>query len=232
MGDIILLKDPNSPMSVTTEINTLSCVFDTWGCRGGFLWDPDGTTNIFADNVQIGPNFGHIHSRVWDPTWNHRIEGFRGEVDFENPDGDWNQLVAVADGDKIDIYFNGMWVNSVRDVFPTSGQIQLQLEWSEYFVRRFELLPLNSNVSPIISTRSIPSPELGVYFDFALDAEAINSPVSWSHVTGELPDGLFLEEVSGTIYGVPVESGSFTFTISVEDSVGEFSQETYTVVIP
>ncbi len=231
MGDLILLKNNNDPITLTTDISALECgPFTSWNCRGGFVWDPLGVENVFADSVDLGLNFGHVHNKVWDKEWQNTT-GFRGEIDYENPDGDWNQLVAISSGNQIDVYFNGEWVNSARDVFPTSGKLQVQLEWSEYFIRRFELLPLLSNVGPIISNHTIPTPVLNSAFEFTLDADTMNAPVTWTMSSGTLPIGLSFDALLGKIEGLPVESGNSTFTIEIEDSVGQISQETYTLTI-
>ena len=60
----------------------------------------------------------------------------------------------------------------------------------------------------------------------------------WNHTTfkivdGKLPNGLKLYEKTGEIYGVPQETGSFTFTVQVDYSSSRFtsSQQELTLVV-
>ena len=230
MGDIILLKDDAAPMSITANTAQLDCVFDSLFCRGGFIWDPDSPIRVFTDDVTAGPNYGNLHNRVWSAAWQNQT-GFRGPVDYENQHGDWNQFVVIADGDLIDVYFNGQHVNSASNVFPSAGQLQLQLEWTEYYVRRFELLPLSSNVEPIISSYSMPAAVADSAYAFVLDAESMNPPVVYSVSEGSLPVGLALDAETGTISGVPFSIGEFSFEVAVTDSVGLSSEQSFTVVV-
>ena len=230
MGDIILLKDDAAPMSITANTAQLDCVFDSLFCRGGFIWDPDSPIRVFTDDVTAGPNYGNLHNRVWSAAWQNQT-GFRGPVDYENQHGDWNQFVVIADGDLIDVYFNGQHVNSASNVFPSAGQLQLQLEWTEYYVRRFELLPLSSNVEPIISSYSMPAAVADSAYAFVLDAESMNPPVVYSVSEGSLPAGLALDAETGTISGVPFSIGEFSFEVAVTDSVGLSSEQSFTVVV-
>lgn len=61
---------------------------------------------------------------------------------------------------------------------------------------------------------------------------------TWNHTTfsivdGKLPEGLQLYEKTGEIYGVPKETGSFTFTVHVDNSSSRFapSEKELTIVV-
>lgn len=61
---------------------------------------------------------------------------------------------------------------------------------------------------------------------------------TWNHTTfsivdGKLPEGLQLYEKTGEIYGVPKETGSFTFTVHVDNSSNRFapSEKELTIVV-
>lgn len=75
------------------------------------------------------------------PEWKD-VKGFRGEKDVEKPVGEWNRLECVCDGDTITNILNGVVVNKGTKVFPTKGQIQVQSEGAELFIRRIDLVPL------------------------------------------------------------------------------------------
>jgi len=83
----------------------------------------------------------------WDSAWDDMI-GFRGKNKLENPDGEWNEMVIIAQGDRLEIYFNGEKVNEASMVLPNTGQILIQSEWAELFVRRWEIWPVGEAPVP------------------------------------------------------------------------------------
>jgi hypothetical protein len=56
-------------------------------------------------------------------------------------------------------------------------------------------------------------------------------PYTWSVVSGSLPPGLSLDPATGTISGLATASGSFTFTLKVEDADGLTATQSFTIVI-
>ena len=57
-----------------------------------------------------------------------------------------------------------------------------------------------------------------------------DEPVSWNIAEGNLPEGLFLDTSYGIIYGVPEESGDFTFTAEAYNAFG-MNKKTFTISI-
>ena len=76
------------------------------------------------------------------------MPGYRGTEDVESPDREWNTMVVIADDDSLEIFLNGVKVNEASNVYPAFGKVQLEVEWAEYFVRRWELWPLSGAISP------------------------------------------------------------------------------------
>lgn len=72
------------------------------------------------------------------------VAGVGARNTLDNADGQWNQMVVISDGDKIEVHYNGVKVNEATEVHPTSGKITLQSEYSEFFVRRWELWPVGA----------------------------------------------------------------------------------------
>jgi hypothetical protein len=131
MGDLMLLKGAD-PMRMTVACNQLTCESRTWYCRGEHRWDPRAPRRTFQTDLDTA------HAKTWDPAWKD-VAGFRGRHDLEKPLGEWNQFIVVADGDRLEVYFNGVKVNEAFNVFPSSGRVQLESEQAEYYVRRWEL---------------------------------------------------------------------------------------------
>jgi hypothetical protein len=62
--------------------------------------------------------------------------------DAEKPNGEWNVVEVVCDGDKITNIVNGVVVNEGSKASVTKGKILLQSEGAEVFFRNIELTPL------------------------------------------------------------------------------------------
>ena len=72
------------------------------------------------------------------------VKGFRAREDLENPVGEWNRLEVGCRGESIRVFLNGKAINEVTEVLPEKGSICLFSSGAEYFVRRFELWPLDT----------------------------------------------------------------------------------------
>lgn len=69
-----------------------------------------------------------------------------------------------------------------------------------------------------INTSSLPQGQLKSAYEADLSASGGKEPYTWSVTSGTLPEGLSLTASSGTISGMPSQSGDATFTIGVKDS--------------
>jgi hypothetical protein len=64
--------------------------------------------------------------------------------DAEKPNGEWNVVEVVCDGDKITNIVNGVVVNEGTKASETQGKILLQSEGAEVYYRNIELTPLGN----------------------------------------------------------------------------------------
>jgi hypothetical protein len=64
------------------------------------------------------------------------------KTDAEKPNGQWNTIEVVCDGDKITNIVNGVVVNEGTGASETKGRILLQSEGAEVYYRKVELRPL------------------------------------------------------------------------------------------
>ncbi|HVP36791.1 MAG TPA: M1 family aminopeptidase, partial [Terriglobales bacterium] len=81
------------------------------------------------------------------------------------------------------------------------------------------ILKNSSNISyglNIVSTSLPDGISNSSYFD-TLVAKGGTAPYRWSVSSGTLPVHLTLDSISGIIYGVPVDTGTFSFTVQVKD---------------
>lgn len=127
MGDFIVVGDGTDRFSLTAETAPEKSKL------GQSIWQKGGKPATIHG--------GRIDWFARDPDWAD-VKDFHGRSDLDKPVGEWNTLEIVADGDKLDVYFNGVLVNQGYDVKPSAGKIQLQSEMAEIYIRRVTLLPL------------------------------------------------------------------------------------------
>jgi len=89
--------------------------------------------------------------------------------------------------------------------------------WTQDFVMRVQL-PVS------VITDSLPDAEIGVDYLVILEAFGESFSYTWTIIDGSLPDGLALSETMGRISGTPTTTGTFDFTIQVDDGLGKATQ--------
>lgn len=129
MGDFLVVGDGSDQFALTATVAP-----EKQG--GSYLFQPQG------DPVTI--HKGRINWYGRDPDWQD-VQGFRGKNEVEKPAGEWNQMEIVASGAAVSIYVNGTLVNHATEVKPAKGRIQIQSEGAEMFVRKVELIPLETH---------------------------------------------------------------------------------------
>lgn len=102
------------PKSIECQIQEHDC---------GDFWLVDGTSLTVDDEAHTG---GRIVKKK----------------DAEKPNGEWNTVEVVCDGDKITNIVNGEVVNEGHASSVTKGKILLQSEGAEVFFRNVKLKPL------------------------------------------------------------------------------------------
>src|SRR4029077_12354358 len=85
--------------------------------------------------------------------------------------------------------------------------------------------------SPLqVTTPSLPVGGVGTSYSATLMATGGAPPYKWGTTGGALPTGLQLNSLTGTIAGTPTQTGNFSFTVKVQDTV-ETSSSTLSLVI-
>ncbi len=85
--------------------------------------------------------------------------------------------------------------------------------------------------SLIITTDSLPAGEVDSSYQATVEAAGGNLPYTWSISTGALPPGLQIDAGTGTISGTPGETGTFIFTVRVQDGASEFASKEFSLAI-
>jgi hypothetical protein len=81
--------------------------------------------------------------------------------------------------------------------------------------------------APAVLTLStdLPPGVVGTAYSYTLTPSGGTPPYSnWTLAAGTLPQGLFLDPISGSITGTPIAVGAYSFKVTVQDSTGVTSQ--------
>ncbi len=84
-----------------------------------------------------------------------------------------------------------------------------------------------------IQTTSLPDGDgtVGTPYSQALNATGGTPPYSWSVISGSLPAGLVLDEMSGEISGTPSEMGTANFTVQVTGDAANAATQSLSLTI-
>jgi Putative Ig domain len=88
--------------------------------------------------------------------------------------------------------------------------------------------------SPLVITKGtdqLSDGTVGVAYEVGLFPGGGVPPYTWSHVAGTLPPGLSVQASPGRVRGTPTTAGTFTFTVRVADSSGQFATQQFTIRI-
>ena len=86
-------------------------------------------------------------------------------------------------------------------------------------------------VKPKITTTDLPNGTVGARYSYQLQLSTKNAEVLWSY-TGDMPEGLTLDEDTGLIYGVPTEAGeNFRIKVTAENASKSSYKSTVTLYI-
>jgi len=84
-------------------------------------------------------------------------------------------------------------------------------------------------VAPTITTATLPNARVGQAYNQTLAATGA-TPITWSVTSGNLPQGLSLNANTGAITGTPTTTGTFTFTVRAQNSLGNVTRQLSIVV--
>jgi hypothetical protein len=82
-----------------------------------------------------------------------------------------------------------------------------------------------------VTTASLPSGTVHTAYSATLRAAGGQTPYTWTLVTGQLPAGLVLSGVAGTISGTPISAQTLSFTLGVHDAAGSAATVTVSITI-
>jgi len=136
----------------------------------------------------------------------------------ENPDQTWMQLINASggSGDQISVIVDvtgldeGSYTGSVRISDPDASNDPVEV------TVQLDVTPRPNDLQ--ITTVSLDTGSVGMYYSDTLRAVGGNLPYHWQVIEGTLPSGLSLEETTGIIQGSPQMEAHFYFRIKVVDT--------------
>ena len=122
-----------------------------------------------------------------------------------------------------------MGANGTLFGIPTAvGTYSFSVQVSNSYGSEVRLYTLTVYQLPVITTTILGYARLGRDYSGQLTATG-SLPIIWFIVNGNLPTGLSLNPDTGIISGIPVEGGSFTFTVVATNIAGVSAPATFTI---
>jgi hypothetical protein len=84
---------------------------------------------------------------------------------------------------------------------------------------------------PTILPSSLPQARVDVSYTATLVAAPVTCPCTWTITSGSLPSGLSLNATTGTISGSPTTAGTYSFFVTVTDTIGTSPQQGFFITV-
>lgn len=88
-----------------------------------------------------------------------------------------------------------------------------------------------SHYSPVPIAANLAGGVTGTAYSETINAQGGTSPYAFAVTSGALPTGTTLNSSSGVISGTPSAASTFTFTITVTDSLGFTGSQAFQIII-
>ena len=88
-----------------------------------------------------------------------------------------------------------------------------------------------SAILSITTPPGLPNGSVGVPYSLTFGVAGGTGPYLWTTTTGTLPGGLTLDPSNGTLSGTPAGPGTFSFTVTVTDSVAHQASQQFSLTI-
>jgi hypothetical protein len=85
--------------------------------------------------------------------------------------------------------------------------------------------------APAITSAAPAEGRAGTQYEHRFTSEGGALPVRWSLASGALPEGVALDATSGMLRGLPIQAGTFNFTLTVSDSSNPPLTATFAVAL-
>jgi sulfatase modifying factor 1 len=154
-----------------------------------------------------------MSGNVWEWLWSQ----------YDGPIGllRWARGGGFSDGTLSVYYTSTLGSTSIQDYQGVERGFRL--------ARNAEPTPPVS-MSILLPPTGLPQGGWGDYYEFQLGVQGGTGPYSWQILSGSPPQGITLT-ADGRLDGTPLQSGAFTFTVEVTDSLGNKATLQMTLII-
>jgi hypothetical protein len=83
----------------------------------------------------------------------------------------------------------------------------------------------------VITTTNLPFATQGSFYSFLLSAVGGSQQFTWSAPSNSLPSGLALNPITGELHGTPSQNGTFSFTVTVSDTLNQTTNRSFSLLI-
>ena len=207
-----------------------------------FYLEDGGGYHEPVSEIPIGTGFaisvyvGLYKDGVWEGPW-----GFPNAL-----------LLVMEDGTKsYDLYRDGLvklgghmddaelegpgWMTGFSSNSFLPGTYHIVLETDTHIVTSNETVEFTGTPMaspPTVTTGSLKDTCMGASYSAQVKATAGNGgALTWSVLSGKLPDGLKLNAKTGKISGKATKKGTFDFVIQVSEAGGETAEGSYTITV-
>ena len=140
-------------------------------------------------------------------------------------DGAWRWINVAWDESSYDAEFvDWQTITGTPVLSEDDGDIFQQPEPAVTAAIRVKLIDNRPPMPPTIVAESLPDGMEGEAYSNRLTAKG-TAPITWSIVSGVLPEGLSLNEDTGEISGTPAGEGTEVFTVMAVNDLGEDIKE-------
>ncbi len=206
----------NTSVAGMAKFDSKLFAFTLNGATASQVWSsPDGTTWSQVTTAFSG-DWPSIHPMVVNGTLYTGIRNWITGASLWRTDNgaDWFREIEQGNGDAHNFAFYSMTQWGDRMYLATSNDSAGVEVWRSEKIGVFD-----------ITTDSLGTAYEGKDYEQKITTENGTAAHTWSISAGSLPDGLNIDEHTGTISGTAKEGGKFTFTVSVDD----YSTPTQTV---
>src|SRR5215469_4639631 len=91
--------------------------------------------------------------------------------------------------------------------------------------------PVSIKAGEFTVTEKLPAATEGTSYTGTMTASGGTSPYKFAVASGQMPQGVNLDQSTGTVTGTPSAAGNFNFGITVSDSTGASAQVNMQIVV-
>lgn len=144
----------------------------------------------------------------------------KGVILTQNNAGDWVEKHTQS------------YTDNVKTVSGKSGVIIRSDTTVAPIVDVYSFKDVTPKAPEIVEGDSLDNVTMGKEYTAKVGLTAeISNALKFTVTEGSLPTGLFLNELTGDIVGIPLTDGEYNFKIKVEDSFGNYAEQAYSLTV-